>query len=627
MTLPIRLKIVLLTTTVLALSLGALLLVGVKFFIEDKNSYILDYNFNRVRTAAGHVEHQIDAIVSSVMLINSQPSLGETTFRDAATRHQLKGLLILQHTPEGGLAAEKTFGMDRHKMVANLDLLGWNIHRFEHSRYLVGRGTDGEMVLGVSLGNHAYVAFARPDFQIEQSARRFDLYLTDASGNTLLSHFGGGRASLSAVEVRNKLRPILDGTFSSGAQIWETGHSGAMLAGYQKLPSRDLTVLGLLPADEAYSSVRGLVWRTLILGLSFLAGATGLTLLFIRRLTEGLRQMAEATRQVSQGVFSVRVKTHRLGNDELGLLAGSFNSMAEKIDELMKQTAAKVEVQKNLETVQSVQNLLVPTQPFSHANMMLSGLTQGGGECGGDWWNYASIRDHLIIVVGNVSGRGLSAAMLTAAAHGAFSTFASAARLMKIPPPLRLLLSNLNNAICDASRGQGRLSGFATCFELSSGTLQVVNFGGPQPILFRQPVGPKEAEKPMASRFHRIGLKEAKPLGSPEEPIFQFETYTLMPEDMVLWFTPGLFEVKNMHGQPMLTQQRLQEDLFALFGRFGAQADAFVKALGSRVNETFGTAATQLPVDVTLLIAAVPKKAFFMRTEPETTKPASPKTI
>ncbi len=626
MTLSIRLKIVLLTTAVLALSLGALLLVGVKFFIEDKNSYILDYNFNRVRTAASHVEHQIDSIVSAVMLINSQPSLGEATFRDASTRYQLKGLLVLQQTPEGGLAPEKTFGMDRHKMVGNLDLLGWNIHRFERSRYLVGRGSDGEMVLGVSVGNHVYVAFARPDFQIDQSARRFDLYLTDASGNTLLSHFGGGHASLSAAEVRSRLRPILDGTFSSGAQIWESSRvGGAMLAGYQKLPSRELTVLGLLPSDEAYSSVRGLVWRTLILGLSFLAGATGLTLLFIRRLTEGLRQMAEATRQVSQGVFSVRVKTHRLANDELGLLAGSFNTMAEKIDELMKQTAAKVEVQKNLETVQSVQNLLVPTQPFSHANMLLSGLTQGGGECGGDWWNYASIRDHLIFVVGNVSGRGLSAAMLTAAAHGAFSTFSSAARLMKIPPPLRLLLSNLNNAICDASRGQGRLSGFAMCFELSSGTLTIVNFGGPQPLLYRQPVGPKEAEKPVATRFHRIGLKEAKPLGSPEEPIFQFETYHLMPEDLVLWFTPGLTEVKNLHGQPMLTQRALQEDIFTLFGRFGAQADAFVKALGTRVIETFGAEAAHLPVDVTLVMAAVPKKAFFMRTEPES--PPSPKLV
>ena len=196
---------------------------------------------------------------------------------------------------------------------------------------------------------------------------------------------------------------------------------------------------------------------------------------------------------------------------------------------------------------------------------------------------------------------------------------------MKIPPPLRLLLSNLNNAICDASRGQGRLSGFAMCFELSSGTLTIVNFGGPQPLLYRQPVGPKEAEKPVATRFHRIGLKEAKPLGSPEEPIFQFETYHLMPEDLVLWFTPGLTEVKNLHGQPMLTQRALQEDIFALFGRFGAQADAFVKALGTRVIETFGAEAAHLPVDVTLVMAAVPKKAFFMRTEPES--PPSPKPV
>ena len=82
--------------------------------------------------------------------------------------------------------------------------------------------------------------------------------------------------------------------------------------------------------------------------------------------------------------------------------------MAGKIDELMIQTA---------ETAQEVQ-----ARFFTQAKLQLDQLSLYGqyipaSECAGDGWHYAQVGDELLVVVGNATGHGVSAALVTAAAH------------------------------------------------------------------------------------------------------------------------------------------------------------------------------------------------------------------
>lgn len=96
----------------------------------------------------------------------------------------------------------------------------------------------------------------------------------------------------------------------------------------------ELSVLIVISTAIAFA----LAWVLLKVGLTgwvampiTLAVALGITYFFSRGLTTPLRQMRDAAEAMAEGNYSVRVKTGTDSNDEIGMLARSFNEMAEEL--------------------------------------------------------------------------------------------------------------------------------------------------------------------------------------------------------------------------------------------------------------------------------------------------------
>ena len=96
----------------------------------------------------------------------------------------------------------------------------------------------------------------------------------------------------------------------------------------------ELSVLIVISTAIAFA----LAWVLLKVGLTgwvampiTLAVALGITYFFSRGLTTPLRQMRDAAEAMAEGDYSVRVKTGTDSNDEIGMLARSFNEMAEEL--------------------------------------------------------------------------------------------------------------------------------------------------------------------------------------------------------------------------------------------------------------------------------------------------------
>ena len=96
----------------------------------------------------------------------------------------------------------------------------------------------------------------------------------------------------------------------------------------------------------------------------------------------------------------------------------ALHDMAGELAVLLQETAEKSRMDKDLEIVQTVQTtLLPPAELVERGGLSFAGKLHTAGICGGDWWTYRDLADgKLLLAIGDVTGHGASAAMITAAA-------------------------------------------------------------------------------------------------------------------------------------------------------------------------------------------------------------------
>ncbi len=635
-TVPIRIKLIGLMLLSLISCAGSVLVVGVSSFLDDKGSYFMDYNLTQVKLAAQSVDHQIQRVVWMAQLIdvysrNSDVKNIERIYAEGNRSSGLKKLLVLHLTPEGALRVTQSLGDVDGTLAHSLDQLGWNTSRFASDPVLISKGPLGSMAVGTLVrsaegGGTVSVFFLAPEMSVPENSPDFQFYLVDALGESLFTS-GTGTFSIRRAEVVDVLKPVLDEKETSGTRQWSSLRSSGgirYLAAYQRLKFKDLSVLFLVSEKSAFSLIKGLYFRLLILSLGFLLVTFGLALLFTKRATEGLRAMIAISEKVREGVFSYRVETMGMGNDEVGALATSFNLMAGKIDELMAEAAHRVETRFELETTSIVHMKLMQSQPLNHPKMGFSGQALFAKRCGGDWWHYEEVDDYVILVVGQVEARGLSAAITIASVLGALSTYRGVIKMIPMEAPkIKYLAAHLNTAVLESSGGSQRMTCFVALMDTLTGQMEMINFSHPTPYLFRSVPDDKSSESSenYIRRFEPIPLKKHSPLGLTNGLRAEGEMIQLQPGDMIFWYTSGLLKVLNPQGESM-TSDRAFSGLGELYDRTGGQAAEVSAGMMDQLTEFFGEVAQNPPEDLTLVVATIPKKAHFV--EPDEELPSTP---
>jgi sigma-B regulation protein RsbU (phosphoserine phosphatase) len=141
-----------------------------------------------------------------------------------------------------------------------------------------------------------------------------------------------------------------------------------------------------------------------------------------RTVTAAIAQLHQATRHVDRGDFSHRipVKSH----DQLADLALSFNSMTESIEKLILEQKEKQRLENELSIAQEVQAQLFPRQVSQLESLEVHGFCRPARTVSGDYYDFLTASSHkLILAVGDISGKGISAALLMATIHSAVRAY------------------------------------------------------------------------------------------------------------------------------------------------------------------------------------------------------------
>jgi len=142
-----------------------------------------------------------------------------------------------------------------------------------------------------------------------------------------------------------------------------------------------------------------------------------------RTVTGSVAELYKATTFVNRGDFSHRIPI--TSNDQLAALAGSFNLMTESIQKLVLEQKEKQRLQNEISIAQEVQNQLFPRQVSQLANLEVHGFCRPARSVSGDYYDFLSVgSDRMILAVGDVSGKGISAALLMATIHSAVRAYA-----------------------------------------------------------------------------------------------------------------------------------------------------------------------------------------------------------
>ncbi len=141
-----------------------------------------------------------------------------------------------------------------------------------------------------------------------------------------------------------------------------------------------------------------------------------------RTVTGAVAQLYDATRNVDRGDFSHRILVKSA--DQLAQLSLSFNSMTESIEKLIEEQKEKQRLEGELAIAQEVQAQLFPRQVSELESLEVHGFCRPARTVSGDYYDFLTASSHkLILAVGDISGKGISAALLMATIHSAVRAY------------------------------------------------------------------------------------------------------------------------------------------------------------------------------------------------------------
>ena len=140
-----------------------------------------------------------------------------------------------------------------------------------------------------------------------------------------------------------------------------------------------------------------------------------------RTITRSVSDLYHATREVDQGRLDYRIPVSR--QDQLAALSRSFNTMSESLVRLLEEQKEKERMEGELEIAQEVQSNLFPACDVRLGDLELHGLCRPARTVSGDYYDFLVCNYSLCMAMGDISGKGISAALLMAGLHSAVRAF------------------------------------------------------------------------------------------------------------------------------------------------------------------------------------------------------------
>jgi sigma-B regulation protein RsbU (phosphoserine phosphatase) len=270
-----------------------------------------------------------------------------------------------------------------------------------------------------------------------------------------------------------------------------------------------------------------------------------------RSITGSVHEIYEGTRHVKEGDFSYRIPVK--GNDQLAELGASFNSMTENLGRLIIVAQEKERLESELSIARDVQNQLFPKDvPFTKT-LELKGVCHPARMVSGDYYDFMALpNDSLAFAIGDVAGKGISAALLMATIQSTMRTQLSNTNGGWQHHSTAYMVANLNRLLFATTAPEKYATFYFAMYNDAQHTLTYTNAGHLSPILLRE--GNVSLLEPTGTVVGAFAVAQ-----------YEEKTISLEHGDMLVAYTDGIVEPENAYGE-MFSEERLQ-DLLVKYAR------------------------------------------------------------
>ena len=209
-------------------------------------------------------------------------------------------------------------------------------------------------------------------------------------------------------------------------------------------------------------------------------------------------------------------------------------------------------LQEQLRIARQVQSRLFPQKLPEIPTLDYSGICQPAGEVGGDYYDVLKVSsDQFCLAVGDISGKGISAALLMASLQALLRSHAS-----QTTENLAAVVTEVNRLLCSMTEENRFATLFCAVYDDSKRELTYVNAGHNPPLLFRpgasaadiQPVPASSSPGASSNGILRLEGGGAV-LGMFPEGFYQHHRLLLGPGDTLIIYTDGITEAQDDEGR------------------------------------------------------------------------------
>ena len=246
----------------------------------------------------------------------------------------------------------------------------------------------------------------------------------------------------------------------------------------------------------------------------------------ISRSTRPLKLLAKSADEVATGNFNAPLPDLR-HNDEIRQLRDSFGNMQQSlsqyIDELQATTAQKSAYENELSIARDIQKAMLPAGFPDRPDIDMYARQTPAKAVGGDLYDFLLRRDRLYFCIGDVSGKGVPAALVMAMVRSAFQL------LTESSPGPDSIVSRMNEPLVRRNDLGLFVTIIVGVLDLGTGHLRLCNAGHCPPLINGKPVT----------------VDSNLPIGVMPDWEYTVQEADLAPGDTIFLYTDGLDEAEN----------------------------------------------------------------------------------
>ena len=372
--------------------------------------------------------------------------------------------------------------------------------------------------------------------------------------------------SMTNIEVGSVPPPI--NSFDREFNFWTLFDATDWLTGSQDTGAIMVSTRPSLLYNVLFGKLgaKSTIFINALAAIAIFFGVIELIALFIgvrltRSMTRSVAELYKATESVNRGDLTHRIKVQ--SRDQMASLEQSFNSMTTSLARLLADQKDKQRLENELAIAHEVQELLFPRDVSDLATLEVHGVCRPARTVSGDYYDFIRLPDErMVLAVGDISGKGISAALLMATVHAFVRAYSLEPDLALAPmlvagaaasggsdlyyrgngnrdedlAPGRLM-TTLNYQLFRATPPEKYATMFLACYDPNAQAIVYSNGGHLPPILISQDRGVHR----LATAGTVVGLFDG--MSYPEARV------PMQPGDIFVAFSDGVTEPENEFGE------------------------------------------------------------------------------